>query len=262
MKKITAYVENGETVLELQDPLILTHGWKLYVKTEAVFWNYQNIRKGYNDYIFIDGKKTVFDEGYWTFKQLRKVMEEKGLTVEEYHDGKIKIAFTNGIKSLKLWNLKDIFGYESPIAAPRPSDRPVEIHEGLRYLTVGCNLVNRVNNIEPSGDRSDIIVSLPVDGTKPLFGTTTKYNDIERFSNVLTIAKNGMTFGKNEKVNYDEKVVHPLPTPTINHGKAENPLPAANPGKVERPEKPGPPENNDLGVITAVSFGLAYFAFR
>jgi hypothetical protein len=39
--------------------------------------------------------------------------------------------------------------------------------------------VNREHNIGPDGNRSTIITSLPIDGTKPLFGTVTKYNDIE-----------------------------------------------------------------------------------
>jgi hypothetical protein len=41
---------------------------------------------------------------------------------------------------------------------------------------VSCDLVNREHNI---GNLSTIITSLPVYGAKPLFGTVTKYNDIE-----------------------------------------------------------------------------------
>jgi hypothetical protein len=37
MKKITVYVEDGGVTLDLQDPLILTHGSELCVKTAAVF---------------------------------------------------------------------------------------------------------------------------------------------------------------------------------------------------------------------------------
>jgi hypothetical protein len=56
-----------------------------------VFWIYKNVRAGYNDYISVDGKKVTMDEGYCTFKQLRKKMEENGLTFKEYPDGRIKI---------------------------------------------------------------------------------------------------------------------------------------------------------------------------
>jgi hypothetical protein len=37
MKKITTYIEDGGITLDLQDPLVLTHGSELYVKTAAVF---------------------------------------------------------------------------------------------------------------------------------------------------------------------------------------------------------------------------------
>jgi hypothetical protein len=78
MKKITTYIEDGGVTLDLWDPLVLTHKSELFVKTAAVFWNYKNVRAGYNDHISVNGKKVIMDEGYWTFKQLRKKMEENG----------------------------------------------------------------------------------------------------------------------------------------------------------------------------------------
>jgi hypothetical protein len=67
MKKITTYIEDGGVTLDLWDPLVLTHESELFVKTAAVFWNYKNVRAGYNDYISVNGKKVIMDEGYWTF---------------------------------------------------------------------------------------------------------------------------------------------------------------------------------------------------
>jgi hypothetical protein len=147
-----------------------------------VFWNYKNIRSGYNDYISVDGKKVMMNEGYWTFKQLSKKMEENGLTFKEYPDGRVKIDLYSGTKTVGLRNLTEILGYRSsngPTYTPHISDRPVDIHDGLRYITVSCDLVNREHNIGRDGNRSNIITSLPNDGNKPLFGTVTKYNDIE-----------------------------------------------------------------------------------
>jgi hypothetical protein len=187
MKKITTYIEDGGITPDLQDPLILTHGSELYVKTTAVFWNYKNIRKGYNDYISVDGKKIMIDEGYWTFKQLRKELEENGLTLKEYPDGRIRIDFAKGTNSAGLRNLTSILGYRSsngPTYTPHISDHPVDIHEGLRYLTVSCNLVNREHNIGPSGNRSTAITYLPIDGTRPLFGTTYKFPELFETMNV------------------------------------------------------------------------------
>ncbi|CAB4004638.1 Hypothetical predicted protein [Paramuricea clavata] len=141
MKKITVFIRDGETTIKLHRPLVLTPTSKLYVKTAAVFWTYENIRKGDNNYFSVDKKKVVLKNGYWTFKQLR----QRYTTFSELH----------------------------------PGQHPVDIHEGLRYVTIGCNLVNRSQNIDPDGYPSNIVSSLPIDGTKPLFGTTTKYNDIE-----------------------------------------------------------------------------------
>jgi hypothetical protein len=110
----------------------------------------------------------MIDEGYWTFKQLRKELEGNGLTLMEYPDGRIRIDFAKGTNSAGLRNLTNILGYRSsngPTYTPHISDRPVDIHEGLRYRTVSCNLVNREHNIGPYGNRSTVITSLPIDGT-------------------------------------------------------------------------------------------------
>jgi hypothetical protein len=53
------------------------------------------------------------DEGYWTFKQLRKKMKENGLTFKEYPDGRIKIDLDSGTKTVGLRNLTGILGYRS-----------------------------------------------------------------------------------------------------------------------------------------------------
>jgi hypothetical protein len=55
----------------------------------------------------------MMDEGYWTFKQLRKKMEENGLTFKEYPDGKIKIDLDSRTKTVGLRNLTGILGYRS-----------------------------------------------------------------------------------------------------------------------------------------------------
>ena len=137
-----------------------------------MFWNYKSVSAGYNDYISVDGKKFMMNEGYWTFKQLRKKMEGNGLTFKEYPDGRVKIDLDSGTKTVGLRNLPGILGYRSsngPTYTPHISDRPVDIHNGLRFITVSCNHVNREHNIGPDGNRSVIITSLPIDGTKPLF---------------------------------------------------------------------------------------------
>jgi hypothetical protein len=68
------------------------------------------MQKGYNDHFSVNGTKKVLDEGHWTFDELRDNMEENGLPVKDYSDGKIKIDFAKRRKTAKLWNLTGVFG--------------------------------------------------------------------------------------------------------------------------------------------------------
>ena len=77
-------------------------------------------------------------------------MEENGLTFKEYPDGRTKIDLDSGTGTAGLRNLRGILGYRSsngPTYTPHISDRPVDIHDGLRYITVSCDIVNREHNI-------------------------------------------------------------------------------------------------------------------
>jgi hypothetical protein len=97
---------------------------------------------------------------------------------------------------------------------------------------------------------------------------------IPGFSNVLTVAKNGTTFGKNEKVNHTgiRPVKHltnstdlsPNPNPPSHD---ITPIPTAEDLKPLIGNKPELRQKSDsqniaLGMIAVTSFGLAYSVFR
>jgi hypothetical protein len=96
---------------------------------------------------------------------------------------------------------------------------------------------------------------------------------IPGFSNVLTVTKNGMTFGKNEKVNHTG--IKPIkrhtnssdlnPSPNTSHNIT--PIPTAEdlkPLVENNPElrQKSDSQNIALGMIAATSFGLAYLVLR
>jgi hypothetical protein len=94
---------------------------------------------------------------------------------------------------------------------------------------------------------------------------------IPGFSNVLTLARNGMTFGKNEKVNHTgiKPVKHFTDSTDLSPNPSHNitPIPTAEVLKPLVENKPGlrqksDSKNIDLGMIAATSFGLAYLVFR
>ena len=93
---------------------------------------------------------------------------------------------------------------------------------------------------------------------------------IPGFSNVLTVARIGMTFGKNEKVNHTgiklkPSVVNTNLSPNPSHDIA--PIPTAEnlktliENKLELRQK-SDSQNITLGMIAATSFGLTYFVLR
>jgi hypothetical protein len=101
---------------------------------------------------------------------------------------------------------------------------------------------------------------------------------IPGFSNVLTVARNGMTFGKNEKVNHTG--IKPKPSTgsvkyfTNSTDLSPNPpshditpIPTAEDLKPLIGNKPALRQKSDsqnitLGMIAVTSFGLAYFVLR
>ena len=94
---------------------------------------------------------------------------------------------------------------------------------------------------------------------------------IPGFSNVLTVARNGMTFGKNEKVNHIgiKPVKHFTNITDLSPNPSHNitPIPTAedlNPLVENKPElrHKSDSQNTALGMIAVTSFGLAYLVFR
>ena len=94
---------------------------------------------------------------------------------------------------------------------------------------------------------------------------------IPGFSNVLTVAKNGMTFGRNEKVNHTgiKPVKHFTNSTDISPNASHNitPIPTAEDLKPLVENKPELRQKSDsqnivLGMIAAAFFGLAYFVLR
>jgi hypothetical protein len=84
---------------------------------------------------------------------------------------------------------------------------------------------------------------------------------IPGFSNVLTVAKNGMTFGKNEKLNYTS---NPVPTPTNNIDENHDitSVPVVEDFEPPKLRQKSGTQNIALGTVAVASFGLAYLVFR
>jgi hypothetical protein len=85
---------------------------------------------------------------------------------------------------------------------------------------------------------------------------------IPGFSNVLTVARNGVAFGRNEKVNYTSK--GPTTTHTDSTSKSHDitPIPTVEDFKSPELRQKSDTQNIALGTAAVASFGLAYLVFR
>ena len=86
---------------------------------------------------------------------------------------------------------------------------------------------------------------------------------IQGFSNILTVAKNGMMFGKNEKINYTGMKpstggtdLSPNPSHDI------TPIPTVEDFRPPELRQKSDSQNIVLGTIAVATFGLAYLIFR
>ncbi|CAB3999672.1 Hypothetical predicted protein, partial [Paramuricea clavata] len=110
-----------------------------------------------------------------------------------------------------FWTIRALYGKKIMIDEGSPEsydDRSIDIHEDLRYLTVSCNLVNlKFGFQDGSTNTSQEMINGLLGSIHPYAkhgrkGAQAKTRwSITGFSNVLTVAKNRMTFGKNEKLN-------------------------------------------------------------
>ena len=89
---------------------------------------------------------------------------------------------------------------------------------------------------------------------------------IPGFSNVLTMARNGMTFGKNEKVNHTgiKPVKHFTNSTDLSPNPSHDIKPISTAEDLKPPElrQKSDSQNITLGTIAVTSFGLAYLVFR
>ena len=161
--------------------LIINDNPYLYVKKVSVFWNYNNISSENNELTYNSVKK-VIPEGYMTFSMLKKEIEGYGtVTLESNdYDGTCSITSDNAIN---LKNVGPILGFnkDQTISAntKTKSGNSVNINNGLEYIEIKCDMVERQNNIDTNGKRSDVILTLPITTSQSLKGSVQHYFDIE-----------------------------------------------------------------------------------
>ena len=167
--------EHLRKIISLDKSLVLNHCHKIFLKSVSVFWDYNNLNSNYFYNYDIDGvnTKVTFQEGYYNFDRIKKLMETDGNIELEanFSTGKYKLKSD---KKMNLKTLGPILGFPSNKEIPAntftESDFIVNINNGLNYMNIYCNLINKSRNFL-NGKRSDILCQIPITTKQNLKGS-------------------------------------------------------------------------------------------
>ena len=181
--------ENKRKIISLEENLVLNDCHKMFLKSASIFLDYNNLDTSYFYNYDVDGVNTqvTFKEGYYTFSLLKKEFENTGkIKLEEIpFTGKCKLKTD---KKINLKTLSSILGFSSnkEIAANTltESDSVVNINNGLEYVNIHCNLINKSRNFV-NGKRSNIMTQIPIPSNQTLKGSVTHFFSSEEKEGIM-----------------------------------------------------------------------------
>ena len=178
--RLTVLVKGGTEEVFLINSLVINEASEMLLKSADIYWNYNNINNNIENYVSVDGKKTFFEYGYWTFKDIKKKLKKEGVTLTTHREsGKCEVTC---VKRVRLFSLGELLGFRKDAEvfgdASNTSYGMVDINRGLRSVRVSCNAVDMTKNIDQNGKYSDVLASISIPPDRSLKGTTSYYNNI------------------------------------------------------------------------------------
>ena len=171
MEKVTAWLSSGTNDIYLRNSFIETNkDSKIVVNNVSIYWRYKNIHKDNREVVMIDssGAQTVlqFGMGYWTFDMISEMFTEEGVSLKRNrHNNTCRIHCEK--HSLNLGNFGLLLGFEKDTVIQRRVYKDNSM--GLRFVSIGCDIVNPSKNFDTNGERSKIIATFPITTEEPLF---------------------------------------------------------------------------------------------
>ena len=186
MKKLTVFIEGRSKEITLDESIVISHDTYIYVKKAYVFWAYENIP---TNFTAMTNNGNMFNmvnmyRGYYTFDLIKKLFKDGASLEATKYDGGCKII-TDSSTTINITNtLANLLGFNDSNRTFNPnttttSDDTVNVNEGLLYIKIGCNIVERTSNLDEKSRNDDTIVSLPITTRQLLYGSVTEYPDIE-----------------------------------------------------------------------------------
>ena len=104
-------------------------------------------------------------------------------------------------------HLGPLLGFEKNTTVSRGSvsdSKEVNVNWGLRFVTIGCNIINPTKNFDTRGELSKKIATFPITTDQPLFNYVSYYKDVNFEAPVVNGVHNYLNFSVG--TNIDEEV--------------------------------------------------------
>ena len=190
MEKITAWLSNGQNEIYLDGFIETDINSKIVINNVSIFWRFKNIHQDNLEVTLVEagGTQTVlqFGMGYWTFDMIAERLSlEKVSLKKNRHNNTCRIHSDK--YEIHLGNFGLLIGFEKDTVIARGTKKDsgeVNVNSGLRFVTIGCDIVNDVKNFNVKGCRSKTIATFPITTEEPLFNTfrTTKTSTLRHWS--------------------------------------------------------------------------------
>ena len=210
MEKITAWLSDGQNEIYLNGFVKTDINSRTVINNISIFWRFKNVHKDNLEVTLVEanGTQTVlqFGMGYWTFDMIAERLSlEKVSLKKNRHNNTCRIHSDK--YEMHLGNFGLLIGFEKDTVITRGTKKDsgeVNVNSGLRFVTIGCDIINNAKNFCVDGCRSKTIATFPITTEQPLFNYVSYYKDVNFEAPIVNGIHNCLKFFVD--TNIDEEV--------------------------------------------------------
>ena len=207
MEKITAWLKNGSNDVYLDESFVETNtDSKIMINNVSIYWKFKNIHQDNYEATLVeaDGSQTVlqFGMGYWTFDMISERLKlDDIILTKNRHNNTCRIHSDK--YEIHLGNFCLLLGFKKNTVITRGTKTDsgeVNVNSGLRFVTIGCDIVNLPKNFDTSGKRSKTIATFPITTEEPIFNYVSFYKNVNFEAPVINGIHNMLSFSVNTNI--------------------------------------------------------------
>ena len=208
MGKITAWLSNGQNEIYLDGFIKTDIISKIMINNVSIFWKFKNIHHDNFEVTLIDstGHQTVLQlsKGYWSFDMIAEWFASQDVKLKKRRHNN---TCRNGSQKNEIHlgqHLGPLLGFEKDVVVSRGASKEsgeVNVNSGLRFVTIGCDIVNNAKNFCVDGCRSKTIATFPITTEQPLFNYVSHYKDVNFEAPIINGIHNCLKFFVDTNIN-------------------------------------------------------------